>query len=93
MGFNWWGAVPAMTKELRVQDIVDRVQAEAVTKAGLWPVGWPHEAPEQPLSVPEAHKAMQNHHECRADECPRKAAAREALIAAGRMRPDTSRER
>ncbi|MEU2014042.1 hypothetical protein, partial [Nocardia sp. NPDC019302] len=59
---------------------------------GLWPTGWPHEAPEQPLSVSEAHQTMQRHRECRADQCPRKAAARRTLIEAGRMKPDTSRE-
>ncbi|MFI2284366.1 hypothetical protein [Nocardia beijingensis] len=44
------------------------------------------------MSVTEAHQTMQRHRACRADQCPRKAAARQTLIDAGRMKPDTSRE-
>ncbi|MEV6559589.1 hypothetical protein AB0M22_27985 [Nocardia sp. NPDC051756] len=94
MGFNWWRESEAGGSS--VQEIVDRVQAEWRAERGraeMWPEGWPHEAPEQPLSVSEAHWTMQRHCECRADECPRKAAARQALIEAGRMRPDAARER
>ncbi|WP_454195351.1 hypothetical protein [Nocardia sp. Marseille-Q1738] len=42
--------------------------------------------------MPEAHATMQRHRECRVQDCPRKAAARQTLIEAGRMKPDTSRE-
>jgi hypothetical protein len=55
------------------------------------PVSSPHAAPERPLSVDEAHREMQRHRECRADQCQRKAAARQTLITAGHMKPDTSR--
>ncbi|MFD8244590.1 MULTISPECIES: hypothetical protein [Nocardia] len=105
MGFNWWRE--AEPDETSPQAIIDRVQAEwraerrhdriraaqAAESAdmGLWPTGWPHEAPEHPLSVPEAHATMQRHRGCRADGCPRKAAARQTLIDAGRMVPDTAR--
>ncbi|MFQ6327897.1 hypothetical protein ACLMAL_17400 [Nocardia sp. CWNU-33] len=103
VGFNWWQeAEPDGTS---VQEIVDRVQAEwraerrriramgaQPADAGMWPRGWPHEVPNQPLSVSEAHWTMQRHRGCRVDECPRKAAARHALINAGRMKPDASRE-
>lgn len=86
---------------LRVQDIVDRVQAEArrarrgrdaaVTHAGLWPIGWPHEAPEHPMGVLEAQLAMQRHRECRKEDCRRKAAAWQTLVEARKIRPDTGR--
>ncbi|WP_067467336.1 hypothetical protein [Nocardia amamiensis] len=104
MAFNWWRE--AEPDETSAQAIIDRVQDEwraerharirAEQAAGpadarLWPIGWPHEAPDQPLSVSEAHWTMQRHRGCRADECPRKAAARQALIDAGRIVPDTSR--
>lgn len=102
MGFNWWREAEA--DEMSPQAIIDRLQAEWRAEhrrpriraeqpdARLWPTGWPHEAPDHPLSVPEAHQTMQGHRQCRADQCPRKAAARQVLIDAGRMKPDTSRE-
>ncbi|MGQ4597071.1 hypothetical protein [Nocardia sp. R6R-6] len=96
MGFDWWRN--AEPDETSPQAIIDRVQAEwraqraTQTNPGHQPTGWPHEAPEHPLSVPEAHATMQRHRGCRADGCPRKAAARQALIDAGRMVPDASRE-
>ncbi|GAA5077377.1 hypothetical protein GCM10023319_14630 [Nocardia iowensis] len=99
VGFNWWR--DSESDGTSVQDIVDRVQAEwraerrsvRAEDAGLWPHRWPHAAPEYPLSVSEAHRIMQQHRGCRVSDCPRKAAARQALIDAGRMRPDPSRER
>lgn len=106
MGFNWWRE--AEPDDTSAQAIIDRVQdewraerrrerirAEQPTEpadARLWPSGWPHEKPDHSLSVPEAHATMQRHRGCRADLCPRKAAARQVLIDAGRMVPDTSRE-
>ncbi|MEU2039131.1 hypothetical protein [Nocardia niwae] len=100
MGFNWWR--DGEQDDMSAQAIIDRVTAEwraarermgtEQPDAALWPTGWPHEAPETPLSVTEAHLTMQRHRTCRADQCPRKAAARQTLIDAGRMKPDTSRE-
>ncbi|MEU5758587.1 hypothetical protein [Nocardia sp. NPDC047648] len=90
MGFNWWQEEDAQ-RGTSVQDIVDRVQAEwRASQQGL--SGWSHVAPQMPLSVEEAHVTMQQHRGCRAAECPRKDAARQTLIKAGRMKPDTSRE-
>ncbi|MGQ4600026.1 hypothetical protein [Nocardia sp. R6R-6] len=98
MGFDWWRN--AEPDETSPQAIIDRVQAEwraqraTQTNPGHRPTGSPHEAPEQPehpLSVPEAHATMQRHRGCRTDTCPRKAAAQQALIDAGRMIPDTTR--
>ena len=34
----------------------------------LWPTGWPHEAPEEPLTVAEAHLTMQRHRGCLREE-------------------------
>ncbi|MFI6571506.1 hypothetical protein [Nocardia fluminea] len=53
--------------------------------------GWFHRAPDYPLSVAEAHRAMQVHRTCSAVDCPRKQAARAVLVGAGRMVPDPRR--
>jgi hypothetical protein len=102
MGFNWWRE--AEPDDTSAQAIIDRVQAEIHAErrrerfrterpdTARWPTGWPHEAPDRPLTVTEAHQAMQAHRGCRADQCPRKAAARQTLIAAGHMKPDPSRK-
>ncbi|GAA1644452.1 hypothetical protein GCM10009764_77570 [Nocardia ninae] len=52
-----------------------------------------HQAPTAPLTVAQAHDAMQIHVDCRAKHCPRKAAALQVLIAAGRVRPSLSKPR
>ncbi len=57
----------------------------------VWPIGWPHEAPDEPMSVSDAHLAMQRHRSCRREECPRKRAAYHTLVAAGRLKPDSGR--
>lgn len=108
MGFDWWrNRTETPDQGPSVQEIVDRVQAEwrtersrleagktaSASTAALWPHGWPHEAPDYEMGALEAHQTMQRHRECRTDHCPRKAAARQALIDAGRMRPDTGRQR
>lgn len=50
-----------------------------------------HSAPEVPFTVDQAHDAMRFHRECGAYYCPKKKAAFDALIAAGRIVPDSSR--
>lgn len=50
-----------------------------------------HAVPEAPLTTDQAHEIMRLHRECAAYYCPRKTAAFEALIAAGRIVPDSSR--
>lgn len=92
MSSNWWQDDGESTgRGYSVQDIIDRVQAEwRASRQG--PTGWPHAAPDWPFSIEEAHATMQQHRGCRAIECPRKEAARQTLIDAGRMKPDTSRE-
>lgn len=51
-------------------------------------IGWPHEAPDQPLSAPEAHQAWQAHKPCKLDACARKRAAYRTLVELGDIVPD-----
>ncbi|MGO4616819.1 hypothetical protein AB4305_19820 [Nocardia sp. 2YAB30] len=99
MGFNWWREAEPVDE----QEIVDRYRPSGEPSADgsrstapgpLTLAGgrWPHETPDQPLSVPEAHWTMQRHRRRQVQSCPRKPAARQALIDAGRMKSDTSRE-
>ncbi|WP_280478159.1 hypothetical protein [Nocardia cyriacigeorgica] len=55
-------------------------------KAG-W-TAWTCELPLAPLSIDDAHQAMRHHRE---HDCARKRAAFTALVAAGRITPDSSR--
>ncbi|MEV0296718.1 hypothetical protein [Nocardia sp. NPDC050710] len=48
-----------------------------------------HLEPAIPFTVEQAHRVMQHHRGCRADACPRKGAAFRALVAAGRIVPDS----
>lgn len=49
-----------------------------------------HEAPAAPFTVDEAHRVTQQHRGCAIADCPRKEAAWQVLIAAGRARPRAS---
>jgi hypothetical protein len=89
--------VPVVAASMWWQVPTDREAAEARVVEQrmdntLWAIGFPHDAPDHELGVQEAHQTMQRHRGCRADECRRKAAARQTLISAGRMKPDSSRE-
>lgn len=53
------------------------------------PVIYTHSAPARPFTPEQAHEAMQQHREC--DHCPRRHAARDALIEAGHITPDSHR--
>lgn len=55
--------------------------------ATLWPTGFPHDAPDEPFTVFQAHKAMQLHRNCQKEECPRKSAAFRTLVEAGTIKP------
>ncbi|MBL1072964.1 hypothetical protein JK358_00985 [Nocardia sp. 2] len=50
-----------------------------------------HAAPDRALPVDDAHELMRLHRECSSYSCPRKLAAFDTLIAAGRIVPDSSR--
>ncbi|MBU3065069.1 hypothetical protein KO481_26505 [Nocardia sp. NEAU-G5] len=55
---------------------------------GLWPPALSCSAPDHPLTLAEAHLAMQLHRE---HQCTRKRAAFTELVAAGHIKPDSSR--
>lgn len=44
-----------------------------------------HQAPMLPFTIAQAHEVMQIHLACRAKRCPRKAAAQQILVYAGRI--------
>ncbi|MFF0493941.1 hypothetical protein ACFYTQ_33390 [Nocardia sp. NPDC004068] len=52
-----------------------------------------HPAPEVSFTVDQAHRVMQFHVACRAIRCPRKAAALQALVAAGLVVPSKTHPR
>ncbi|MBF6464771.1 hypothetical protein IU427_06175 [Nocardia beijingensis] len=81
----WW-QVPADREAAKTRITEQRTQN--ILRA----TNFPHDPHDRDLGIHEAHMTMQRHRGCRADECPRKAAARQVLISAGRMKPDTSRE-
>lgn len=57
----------------------------------LPPIVLSHDAPQHPLTVGQAHAYTQEHRNCPAAECPRKAAAMEVLVDAGRVVPPRPR--
>ncbi|WP_040776162.1 hypothetical protein [Nocardia pneumoniae] len=77
-----------------VAEIKQRVRRERTDMdTAVWPMGFPHDAPEHAISVGEAQMTMQRHRACRVGECPRKTAAWRTLVEAGRIRPDAGRQR
>jgi len=50
-----------------------------------------HSAPSRPWTLERAHRVMQVHSGCSARDCRNKRAAYDALVAAGRLVPDSSR--
>lgn len=64
---------------------------DTIVDVTLWTAGFPHDAPDEPLSVYEAQKTMQRHRACLRDECPRKQAAWQVLVDAGHLKPDPRR--
>ncbi|WP_433717401.1 hypothetical protein ACQP2U_43480 (plasmid) [Nocardia sp. CA-084685] len=86
---------PARPGGPSVDEIKRRVDAEKrrprpspVARPEMWPLGWPHEAPETPFSVDAAHAVMQQHRHCGLDRCARKRAAFRVLVQAGHAVPD-----
>lgn len=78
---------------IHIQELLARSNIENETQSMIWPVGWPHEAPEQPLSKVGAQQVMQTHRTCTVEGCPRKAAAFQALCAGGHIVPDRRSEK
>ncbi|MBB5913185.1 hypothetical protein BJY24_002052 [Nocardia transvalensis] len=71
-------------------ELDDRSDDDGEPCAGEF-VAWTHAAPPRPFTVAGAHKVMQQHKDCRREECPRKAAAWRTLTDARRIRPDSGR--
>ncbi|UGT66052.1 hypothetical protein LTT66_22385 [Nocardia gipuzkoensis] len=63
------------------------------TRARPGAIGPGHAHPDHPLTVPEAHRVMQQHRGCRAATCPRKASALSCLVRAGKLVPPVSSPR
>lgn len=63
---------------LRADRDYARQDREAPTQV-FW-VGWARQLPDHPLTVPEAHRLMQDHRLCMVDECPCKSAAWRTLV-------------
>ncbi len=49
-----------------------------------------HRVPSVPFTVSQAHTVMRYHVACRAKRCPRKAAALQVLVDAGRVVPSAT---
>ncbi|WP_153414981.1 hypothetical protein [Nocardia macrotermitis] len=77
-----------MTPGRSVAEIRARLDAESAGPILELLAG--HSAPEQPLAVPEAHRVMQEHLDCAAASCARKAAALGVLVEAGHLKPRTA---
>ncbi|MBF6394480.1 hypothetical protein IU438_01605 [Nocardia cyriacigeorgica] len=57
----------------------------------VWVPNWPHEEPDELLTIEAAQYIMQAHRECSRTECARKSAAWDTLVAAGRIVPGRAR--
>ncbi|WP_245718000.1 hypothetical protein [Nocardia miyunensis] len=57
----------------------------------VWMPRFPHDAPDEAMSLEAAHFAMQRHRDCSITDCARKRTAWKVLVAAGRIHPDTYR--
>ncbi|MFJ1457289.1 hypothetical protein [Nocardia sp. N2S4-5] len=75
------------TGRTSVAEIRQRLLAESVPPAMPVAAALSHSAPDRRFEVPEAHRTMQEHLDCSVGDCPRKAAAYQALVAAGRIKP------
>ncbi len=98
VSFNWWRE--SEPDETSAQAIVDRVQAEwraerqrlAAVSDGDGGAGLgAHAAPDEELTIEQAHRETQTHRNCLAEECPKKRAAFQRLVKAGRVVPDSAR--
>ncbi len=68
-----------------------RAAREAPTQRLRTVIGWQHEAPAEPFTVPQAHRVMQQHRMCLREDCARKSEAYWTLVEARRLRPDSGR--
>ncbi|WP_156511273.1 hypothetical protein [Nocardia nova] len=81
--------------------VCEMFDLETVCPPATWAATLPgfahpeHSHPQQPLTVAAAQQIMQEHVDCRAVECPRKASAYSCLVREGKIVPpvDSPRER
>lgn len=81
--------------------VCEMFDLETVCPPATWAASMPgsiapeHSHPEQPLTVAAAQQIMQQHVNCRAAQCPRKASAYSHLVREGKIVPpvDSPRER
>ena len=66
-----------------------RIRPDSPADATAWLHAISHDAPAVPFSPAEAHLAMQQHRECPASICERKAAAFDTLTGIGAIKPRT----
>ncbi|MEV4155869.1 hypothetical protein AB0J48_22855 [Nocardia salmonicida] len=76
----------AVPPQVSVWDIAARLAGEAEQHGGPSPV-LDHSAPRELLTDEQAHAVMQTHRACERWLCPRKAAAWNVLVTAGRIVP------
>ncbi|MEV6134710.1 hypothetical protein AB0L63_01280 [Nocardia sp. NPDC051990] len=65
-----------------------RASAPCPLRPVEWPKAWTCDLPSPPLTLADAHRAMQLHRE---HDCARKRAAFATLVAAGHATPDSAR--
>ncbi|MEU2042958.1 hypothetical protein [Nocardia niwae] len=94
IGLALWLRPVRVPEGRSVDEITRRVRMErGAMDTALWPMGFPHDAPDHAMGVGEAQMTMQRHRACRVGECPRKTAAWRVLVEAGRIKPDAGRQR
>ncbi len=81
-----WGPKSSVPAQPSVWDIIARLAAEAEQQGGPSPV-LDHSAPRALPALEEAHTVLQTHRSCERWQCPRKAAAWNVLVEAGRIVP------
>lgn len=90
MNFKWFGEAEP-EPENAAKTIIDRVQREQGVISQTLPIPDAHGAPPWPMTINQAKYAIQVHRGCRIEDCPRKRAARQVLIDAGKLRPRNDR--
>ncbi|WP_278262724.1 hypothetical protein [Nocardia sp. AG03] len=81
-----WGPKQSVPAQPTVWDIIARLASEAEQQGQPSPV-LDHCAPSSLLTPEQAHTVLQVHRACERWQCPRKTAAWNVLVAAGRIVP------
>ncbi|MFE3445467.1 hypothetical protein ACFXNW_20755 [Nocardia sp. NPDC059180] len=89
VALTWPSRIPEGKSVAEIQQRIGQERSDMDSK--VWPIGYPHEPPDRPMSVRDAQMTMQRHRACRVGECPRKTAAWRVLVESGRITPDSGR--